>query len=338
MILVTGATGLVGGNLIWHLLQDNIRVCAIRRKSSSIDPLWTIFRFYTSDPEEYLSRIDWIIADVIDEISIGKAMLGISVVYHCAAEVTINNDAGYLRDTNVLGTRNVVRAALQNHVSKMCFVSSIAACGRGQNYETVNEDFVWKDSPERSLYSHSKYYSEQEVWKGMEEGLHAVIVNPGVILGVSGRETGSSQLFSQVRKGLMFYTQGGSGYVDVRDVVNAMIQLVQSDIFGERFILTGENCSNKDILCWMADGFGKRRPFICIGKQLLRLAGCFFETAGKIFHFRPLIDRSIARTATSREYYSSLKIEKALHFRFTPIETSIHEICQFLLVNKNQHL
>ncbi len=337
MILVTGATGLVGGNLIWHLLQGNKRVRAIRRNSSNLDSIHTIFCYYTSTPEEYLSRIEWITADVLDANSMGEAMHGISVVYHCAAVVSFNKDVSSLTDTNVSGTRNVVRAALVNHVFKLCFVSSIAACGKGQNNEKVNEYSVWTDSPVRSSYSRSKYYSEQEVWKGIKEGLNAVIVNPGVILGVSGTETGSSQLFSQVQKGILFYTKGGSGYVDVRDVVKAMIQLVQSDISGERFILTGENCSNKDILCWMADGFGKRRPFICIGKQLLWVAGYFIETAGKIFHFHPLFDRSIARTATSREYYSSLKIENTLNFRFTAIEKSIHEICQFLLLSKKQH-
>jgi nucleoside-diphosphate-sugar epimerase len=334
MILVTGATGLVGGNLIWHLLQGNERIRAIRRNSSNMDSIHTIFRFYSSVPDEYLSRIDWITADVLDENSISEAMRGISVVYHCAAVVSFNKDASILTDTNVSGTRNVVRAALENHVHKLCFVSSIAACGKGQSNEKVNENSVWIDSPERSSYSLSKHYSEQEVWKGIKDGLNAVIVNPGVILGVSGTISGSSQLFSQVQKGFMFYTKGGSGYVDVRDVVKAMIQLVQSDISGERFILTGENCSNKDILCWMADGFGKRRPFICIGKQLLWVAGCFFEIAGKIFHFHPLINRNTARTATSREYYSSLKIENTLNFKFTTIEKSIHEICQFMLLIK----
>lgn len=335
MILVTGATGLVGGNLIWQLLQDNSRVAAIRRPSSNLRPLHAIFGFYTSSPGEYLDRIDWLTANVLDENSIRRAMKGVSTVYHCAAVVSFDKNAENILDVNVTGTRNVVRAALDNKVSKLCFVSSIAACGKASGNEPVNESSVWTDTESRSLYSRSKYYSEQEVWKGIENGLNAVIVNPGVILGVSGTDSGSSRLFSQVRKGLMFYTNGGSGYVDVRDVVKAMILLMQRDISGERFILAGENCSNKEILCWMADGFGKRRPFIGIGKRMFLCAGFLAEVMGKVFHFHPLIDRATARTATNREYYSSSKIEEATGFGFNSIENTIYEICSFLMKSKN---
>ena len=331
MILVTGATGLVGGNLLWHLLQENERVSAIRRPTSNLEFLRTIFSFYTANPDEYLARIDWKTADVLDEKFLQEAMHGATLVYHCAAIVSLGNNADILLDTNVIGTKNIVSAAMDNGIRKLCFVSSIAACGKAEHGKMIDENSVWKDSPNRSLYSRSKYYSEQEVWKGIEAGLNAVIVNPGVILGVSGNNSGSSQLFSRVRRGLMFFTDGGSGYVDVQDVVKAMIQLVKSDITGERFVLVGENCSNKDMLSWMADGFGKRRPLINIGKRLLWLVGVLSENLGKIFQFSPIIDRRTAFSITNREYYSSSKIEKELGFRFKPIEKCIKEVCEFQL-------
>ena len=331
MIVVTGATGLVGGNLLWHLLQENERVSAIRRPTSNLEFLRTIFSFYTANPDEYLARIDWKTADVLDEKSIQEAMHGTTIVYHCAAVVSLGNNAYILLDTNVIGTKNIVSAAMDSDIRKLCFVSSIAACGKAEHGKMIDENSVWKDSPNHSLYSRSKYYSEQEVWKGIEAGLNAVIVNPGVILGVSGNNSGSSQLFSRVRRGLMFFTDGGSGYVDVQDVVKAMIQLVKSDISGERFVLVGENCSNKDMLSWMADGFGKRRPLIRIGKRLLWLVGVLSENLGKIFQFSPIIDRKTAFSITNREYYSSIKIEKELGFRFQPIEKCIKEVCEFQL-------
>ena len=329
MILVTGATGLVGGHLLWHLLQGNENVTAIRRTNSDLKPLRTIFSFYSSDPDDYLARIVWKIADVLDEKSLQQAMQNIRLVYHCAAVVSFEQNAEVLLDTNIRGTRNVVRAAIVNNIVKLCFVSSVAACGNAADGMMVDEKTVWTDYPDRSDYSRSKFYSEQEVWKGIEHGLNAVIVNPGVILGVSGNDKGSSQIFAQVQKGLIFYTNGGTGYIDVKDVVIPMIQLMKSKISGERFVLVSENCSNKDVLSWMATGFGKRRPIIPVGKTVLMFVGVLSEFLGKIFHFRPLIDRGVASAAANREYYSSSKIKETLGCTFTPIAKSIMDVCEF---------
>lgn len=334
MVVVTGGTGLVGGNLLWFLLQSEEKVIAIRRDSSNLIPLRTIFSFYTSDPDKYLSRIVWKTANLMDEKSLCAVFQDARIVYHCAAVVSLTNSATSMLTTNVQGTQNVVKAALNASVGKLCFVSSIAACGKSTTGSFIDENSSWEKSSIRSVYSQSKYYSEQEVWEGVKLGLNAVIVNPGVILGVSGADGGSSQLFSQVKKGLMFYTNGGSGYVDVQDVVKIMIQLANSEINGERFVLVGENCSNKEVLSWMADGYGKRRPFICIGRKLLLFIGSVSEFICKIFNISPKIDKSIARTATNREYYSSEKIVTELKYSFKPIKECIQEICDFSLLQK----
>jgi dihydroflavonol-4-reductase len=333
MILVTGATGLVGGNLLWQLLKENERVTAIRRITSDLNPLRTIFSFYCTNPDEYIARIDWKIANVLEADSIQQAMKGATVVFHCAAVVSLGSSAETMLDTNVVGTTNVVQAALKNGIQKLCFVSSIAACGKVSKGEMIDETTSWIDSPNRSPYSRSKYYSEQEVWKGINEGLNAVIVNPGVILGISGTITGSAQLFAQVRKGLPFYTNGGSGYINVQDVVKAMILLMKSNFSGERFILVSENCSNRDILNWMADGFGKHRPFIGMGRKMLWTVGLISEVLGKLFRFKPTIDRITARTATKREYFSNKKIQDTLELSFKPIEKCIREVCEFEMKN-----
>ena len=329
MILVTGGTGLVGGHLLWHLLQKNDKIIAIRRTTSNIKPLETIFRFYTSKPNDFLSRIEWINADILDLDALNNAMKTITEVYHCAAIVSFGANFNNLYDTNVIGTRNIVRAALSNNVRKFCFVSSIAACGNSLDEKCIDEKCVWTETPKSSLYSISKYYSEQEVWKGISEGLNAVIVNPGVILGVSGTSNGSSQLFSQVKKGMIFYTNGGSGYIDVQDVVKSMIQLMTKENYCERYILVSENCSNKDVLSWMADGFGKTRPFIPIGKRILWLFGVLSEISGVLFHIKPLIDRETARSATNRKYYSNEKIKSTINSNFKSVKDCIIEVCEF---------
>jgi len=330
MILVTGATGLVGGHLMWQLLQQNDCVTAIRRSTSNLTPLRTIFSFYTDNPDKYLARIDWRQADVLDMDSLVRAMPGIEVIYHCAAIVSLGNESDILLDTNVVGTRNIVQVALESRIRKFCFVSSIAACGKADKGCLINENCIWDTISGRSMYAQSKYYSEQEVWKGIALGLNAVIVNPGVILGVSGINTGSSQLFYRVRKGLVFYTNGGSGYVDVRDVARRMIALTNSTISGERFVLVGENCSNKDLLSWIADSFGKRRPWLCMGRSVLLCIGSCSELIAKALRFQPLIDRGTARSATHREYYSSRKIQHAINFNFTSIKKCVEEVCEFM--------
>jgi len=329
MILVTGGTGLVGGHLLWHLLQENDRICAIKRASSNLNPLKTIFSFYNSEPDEFLARIDWIIADVLDVDSMRLALVDITQVFHCAAVVSLVNNTEYLLDTNVTGTRNLVTIALEKKIEKLCFVSSIAACGKAEMKLEIDENCTWVENKFTSLYALSKYYSEQEVWKGIGNGLNAVIVNPGVILGVSGTNTGSSQLFSQVKKGLLFYTNGGSGYVDVQDVVKVMMVLMKSKISDERFILVSENCSNRDVLNWIADGFAMRRPFIPIGRKTLWLVGVLSELMGSIFRFNPLIDRGTSRSATNRSYYSSQKIKNAIDWNFKPIKDYIMQVCEF---------
>lgn len=330
MILVTGATGLVGGHLMWHLLQKNEKVIAIKRITSNINSLRTIFSFYTENPEAYLQKIEWRIANVMDVDSLGTVFEGIHVVYHCAAIVSLSNSGSELIETNVTGTRNIVKVSLNKNISKLCFVSSIAACGHTADNQLIDENTKWINNEHRSAYAQSKYLSELEVWKGISGGLNAVIVNPGVILGVSGTESGSSQLFSQVKKGLIFYTKGGSGYVDVQDVVKSMIVLTNSEISNERYIIVAQNCSNKEILSWMADGFKKRRPKIIIGKKLLLIIGFLSEMAANIFKFTPLIDRSMARSATNREFYSNSKSLEIPNFKYKSVEKCIAEVCVFL--------
>lgn len=331
MILVTGATGLVGGHLLWHLLRKNEKVIAVKRYSSNLHSLRVIFSFYTDDPDGSLNRIIWRNADMNDSFSLGSALEGVDKVYHCAAVVSMGGAGNGIIDTNVEGTKRIVDLCIERKISKFCFVSSIAACGSLPGGEQVDETVPWTDVPGRSLYSKSKYLSEQEVWKGISKGLNAVIVNPGVILGVSGNDSGSSMLFSRVKKGMPFYTAGGSGYVYVEDVVKAMIALMESDISAERFILVAENVSNREILSMISTGFNMRKPFLPVGRTLLSVVGVFSEVAGRIFGFIPLIDRGSARTATGRSFYSNRKIIRYTDIKFTPVAGCVARICRFML-------
>lgn len=331
MILVTGATGLVGGHLLWYLLQSNEKVAALKRVKSNLKPLRNIFRCYTSNPDKYLERIEWRVADVSEKNSLVPAFESVTVVYHCAALVSLGSNPGSIEQINVTGTKNVLETAMLSGVSRFCFVSSIAACGSGSSESPADENSVWHDGVGRSPYSRSKYFSEQEVWKAIDKGLNAVIVNPGVILGYSGTDSGSSQLFSVVRKGLPFYIDGGSGYVCVGDVAKAMILLTESEVAAQRYILVEGNYTNRQILGYIARGFGKRVPWIKIGEGLIKFAGGILEDAGKLFGFKPPMDRNLARSAINHSFFSSVKISNEFGFRFTPMQKCIDAACKFML-------
>ncbi len=331
MILVTGATGLVGGHLIWHLLQENEKVVAIKRNKSNLSSLKCIFRYYTEKPECFLEKIEWRTADISDKDSLNRAMENITEVYHCAAIVSLASNPENIEEINVQGTKNVVDIALAMNIRKLCFVSSIAACGSNTDCIPVNEDSVWEDNADKSPYSRSKFYSEQVVWEAIKNGLNAVIVNPGVILGYSGTSSGSSLLFEIVRKGLPFYIDGGSGYVSVEDVVKAMILLMKSKVGSERYILVENNYSNKEILGCIAVGFNKKAPVIKIGGGIIKVAGAIIEFIWNLFGYTPPFDRRMAQSATKREFFSSEKIKNEFGFEFVPLKNSIEKTCKFIM-------
>jgi dihydroflavonol-4-reductase len=338
MILVTGATGLVGSHLLWQLLQQEKRVVALMRSTSSLQAVRAVFASYSATPDVFLSRVDWRVAAITDRKAMEMAMEGITVVFHCAAVVSLGGSSGAISDVNVTGTSSLVELCLQKKIHRFYFVSSIAACGNYADGRPVDENAPWTGLEHKSLYAQSKYLAEQEVWKAIDKGLHAAIVNPGVILGFSGVNSGSSMLFHRVKKGLPFYIDGGSGYVGVKDVVKALMLVYSQDLCGERFILVAENFSNHEILAAIAHGFRKQAPRIKIGNSLLVAAGHLMALAGKIFHFDPPLNATSARTSAHRTYYSSEAVKNRLHMEFTPVKAVVEEVCEAMLKTTNSKL
>ncbi len=329
MILITGATGLVGGHLIWHLLQENSRVAAMKRANSDTESIKSIFRYYGSEPEALFQRITWREGDVENYDHLLVAMDGVSYVYHCAAMVDLGKNSQRMFDVNVGGTENIVRAALNRNVKKLCFVSSIAALSDGNGNKPTDESTPLQENIRTTLYGESKRLGEKVVNEAILKGLNTVTVNPGVIIGYSKNMTGSGELFKRVKAGLPFYTNGVTGYVNVQDVVKAMIILMKSEVKNERFVLVGENKTHKDVLRNIADGYGKYRPFIGMGKSLIGISYSL-EMLGKLLGFTSVIDSSSARTSISKKRYSSEKFQNAFpDFQFSSIENTIHKICQF---------
>ena len=317
MILVTGGTGLVGSHLLRLLVQGGNKIRATRRPDSNMHLVADI-----------ADAIEWVDADLQEPQSLYEAMQGIEQLYHCAALISyIPKDANNMRRINRQGTANVVDMALQAGIKKMVYVSSIAALGRNVKLREVNEDTTWHDSHLNSNYAISKMLAEREAWRGIAEGLDTVIVNPSVVLGRGDWQTSSCRLITRIHKGLRFYTRGGTGFVDVLDLVQIMQQLMNSPITNERFVVNAENWLYKDFFDAVAQQLHKKPPHILANKWLSSLAWRLEAVKCALTGGTPLITRETARTAREFYLYVNQKIKKALHFSFRPLTQTIQRVC-----------
>jgi dihydroflavonol-4-reductase len=324
MILVTGGTGLVGSHLLYELTRKGHKVRALLRPGKKPYDTSKLFNCLSPENEHPIGQVEWVEGDVLDPFSIQQAMQGIEYVYHCAALVSFNpRQLTEMLAVNVEGTSNVVNACLQNGIKKLCHVSSIAALGQAEKGEMIDENAKWKTSRVNSGYAISKYGGEREVWRGIEEGLNAVIVNPSVIIGAGCHPRAVNQLFHSIKKIIPFYSQGVNGYVDVTDVVGAMILLMESEISGQRFVLNSENLSLKEFLIKVADILGKPHPRIAINGSLMIAIAWMDEMRALLTRSRPLLTRENVRAVMSKSYYSADKFNTAFGYSFIPITESL---------------
>jgi len=336
MILVTGGTGLVGAHLLYELTLSGLKVKALRRQQSNTAWVKKIFSYYTDRVEELYAQIEWVEGDILDYFSLEEALKGITHIYHCAAIVSFHGDDNdMMLNNNVKGTGNLIDAAIHNGVSRLCHVSSIAALGKTQDGSQINEETYWTPSKRKSGYSLSKFFSEMEVWRGIEEGLDAVIVNPSIIMGPGNWDIGSPKLFQSIFKGLKYYTKGISGFVDVRDVVKAMIMLMDDQHFeahkNQRFILNAGNMSYENFFYKIADGLNKPRPSNFASDIKLSIAWRMAQGASFFTGKRPLITRDAVSGSNQKNQYTGEKIIKTTGFNYRSLDSSIADIAEIFL-------
>ncbi|MFM7021599.1 MAG: NAD-dependent epimerase/dehydratase family protein [Flavobacteriales bacterium] len=327
MNFITGGIGIVGSRLIYDLLLSGEKVRALKRKESNLDTFHKIIRFYSGD-QHILDNLEWMEGDINDILSLEEGMKDCSYVYHCAAAVSFfKNDKDRMFKINVEGTRNVVNTALKCNIKKLCYVSSTAALGGSEVNGLITEEALWQDEKGRSNYAISKKLAELEVWRGIEEGLNAVIVNPSVILGPGDKS--SSTLFTKVNKGLRFYTHGVNGYVDVRDVSNIMIKLMHSDISGERFLAISENISFRELFDSIAEHLHKQAPTIEAKRWMAEIIWRLEALRSALFNTPAFVTKETSASAFSSSRYSNEKARARLNHKFIPVFTSIKEISRF---------
>lgn len=328
MILVTGSTGLVGTHLLVALTQEHDVIRAIYRSKNTLQRVEEVFSFYFDDIQPYYSKIEWVQADITDTTTLDKVFEGITHVYHAAALVSFNpKDYKLMRKINIEGTANIVNFSIDAKVKKLCYVSSIAAVAKNAKQELITEDGDWTVEANNYGYAITKYGAEMEVWRGTQEGLDAVIVNPGIILGSGCWNTSSGKIFTNIKKGLRFYTEGVTGYIGVKDVVKSMVQLMESTIKNERYILVSENKSLKSILFQIADAMGKKRPTIKVSKTMSEIAWRLLSIV-KLVGVQPTLTKQTAKSIHNQYYFSSKKIKEAIGIHLQPIDSVIQEVCK----------
>jgi len=336
MILVTGATGMLGAHLLLDLVDKGLNVRALKRSESNMSVVKKIFSYYHPKPEEIFAKIDWFEADIMDKERISQSMQGIDKVYHTAAMVSFNpRDKIKMINNNVKGTANVVNAALEHGITKLCHVSSISALGSNDKGDEITEESFRNPKGRYSGYSLSKFYSELEVWRGITEGLNAVIINPSIILGPGDWNNGSPGIFSTINKGMKFYTEGVTGYVDVLEVVKAMTQLMDSNIVNERFIVSSENLSFINVFSKIAAAIQVEKPKIKASSGMLAVAWRLAYLKSMLTSKPPLLTKDTANSALKVNLFSSKKIVDAINLSYSPIEQSINRIAE--IFKKDKH-
>lgn len=327
MILVTGGTGLVGSHLLYHLTQQEDKIRAVCRPDSDLQRVKKVFGYYTSQPDIFFKKIEWVEASLNDVSDLQTVFHQITQVYHCAAIVSFDpKDYHIMRKVNIEGTENIVNLSILNKIEKLCFVSSIATLSKSVNGKEITEENYWTNSEGKSGYAITKQGAETEVWRASQEDIDVVIVNPGVILGPGFWEKGTGKLFDKIYKGFKYYTEGVTGFVGVNDVARIMMQLMKSNIKNERFILVAENVSFKDVFFNIADHLGVKRPNKKVSPFLSEFGWKLAWLKGKLSNKVPELTKYSARAAQEKKYYSSEKIKKALPYTFEPLEKTIKNV------------
>lgn len=322
MILVTGASGFLGKHLLQLLDQQSESVIAL---------------YNSHPPADKYTNISWQQVDLLDTDAVTAIVAQVNKIYHCAAIVSFDSrHKQQLIHDNVNMTANLVNAAIDAEIERFIYVSSIASLGRPENVQSfISEETHWVESKQNSTYAISKYNAEMEVWRGFAEGLTGAIVNPGIILGEGDFSKGSAQLMSNVAKGFPYYTEGVNGFVDVKDVANAMVLLMDSDVTEERFILCAGNYSYKDIFTQMAAALQMTPPAKHAKPWMAAIVWRLDYLRSKLTGKNPLITKESARTAQAKNYYKADKINAFFPtFQYTSIEQTIFGMAQAFKKNR----
>jgi dihydroflavonol-4-reductase len=328
-VLVTGGTGFLGAYIVKALVLAGYTVRAIKRENSALP-------FFI--PSAILDKIEWVTGDVLDIVQLQQAMQGMDSVVHSAAVVSfLSSERAAMYATNIQGTANVVNTALEAGIKKLIHISSVAAIGRTMQQELTNEEKTFTENKANTHYGISKHQAEMEVWRGFAEGLDGVILNPSTILGYGNWNNSSCAIFKNVYNEFAWYTNGTNGFVGVDDLAGIVVQFLQSDISGERYIVSADNWRFSQLLNQIADGFKKKRPWRLATPWLSQVAWRIEKIKSMVSGEKPLLTRETAKIAQTATSFDNRKMLAALPgFQFTPLEEVIKQSTALYLARHSQ--
>lgn len=323
---ITGSTGFLGVHLIHHLLENKHEIVAIKRENSSFLNFNLLKDLYKANNRFY-EKLKWVNCELFDIVQLGSIFEQVDCVIHAAGFISYSKgDRDNLLKVNAEYTANVVNCALQTRIKKLIYISSTGAVCKKEN-ELAVEDTPWTNEDQHTFYGYTKYLGECEVYRGIEEGLNATILNPGIILGYGNWNSGSLKLYKNAYNSFPFYSTGITGFVGVKDIARIVLYTVeQNNMEGKRYILVAENMTFKDVAETMAKHFNKRKPYIQV-KGFLFYFIYLLMWIKEALGIKSMLSKETTKSSISKIVYSNLKILSVIPFKFTPIRLQIEQDC-----------
>lgn len=325
-IVVTGASGFLGSYLVRYLVENNYDVIATGRRAE-----------FPNMISDLSNQVEYISGDLSDYQFTKNLVKRASKIYHTAARVAFQSkEQRQIYLSNVSATEHLVNESLSQGISKFLFVSSVAALGRNQDQTLISETANWEQTAYHSIYSKSKYQSERMVWRAIEEGMQAVIVNPSIIVGAGEWKEGSPSFIPLLAKGLSFYPKGSSGFVDVRDVASLSHQLMESQIIGERFILSAENLSFQELFSLIAQNLQKKIPRKPISNQQIYALSYIDKFFSTILGIKQRLPLDLVQGFTAQCAYDNTKLLDQFDFQYRTISSCIEQTAGAFIQSQNK--